>query len=63
VRECKLNAANGNVFGTPGLFNKTHNGRKKAAVLSYLASIVDAEVRNQVKLALKRELFELGIPM
>jgi hypothetical protein len=31
--------------------------------LSYLASIVDAEVRNQVKLALKRELLELGIPV
>jgi hypothetical protein len=63
VSECKLNAANGDLFGTPELFNQTHNTRKKAAVLSYLASIVDAEVRNQVKLALKRELLELGIPV
>lgn len=61
VRECKLNSANGNLFGTPELFNKTHNARKKTVVLSYLASIVDAEVRTQVKLALKRELLELGI--
>jgi hypothetical protein len=33
VRECKLNAADGNLFGTPELFNKTHNAQKKAAVV------------------------------
>ena len=62
VKDCKHNVHPGSYYGTNDEFNRVHGQRRQALVLKYLLeNILDVQEREEIKLALRKDLGDLGI--
>lgn len=61
VKACPQSLQPGGYFGTQEQFNQVHRQRRTNEIQSYLASIHDVQLRNEVSKAIMKDLQDLGI--